>query len=89
MILSQLIDFLRQRGGASLPEIARALEAPPDAVLGMLETLQRRGLVCVERPTGCGTSCQQCTQAGSDLYRLHDQASLARPVGLCVLNGGH
>lgn len=69
MLLQRLLTHLQQAGAASLDELARVVDAPPDVVRGMLETLQRRGLVH-RRPlvNGCGSSCRQCDQGGLEVY---------------------
>lgn len=69
MMLSRILDHLAARKVASLGEIARVLDAPPDAVRSMLDNLQRRGLIHPVRVNAaCGTICQQCAQAGSELF---------------------
>lgn len=69
MILTRILDHLAERRVASLTEIARAMDAAPDAVRSMLEHLQRRGLVHEVRANGaCGSSCGQCLQPGGELY---------------------
>lgn len=69
MILQRLLAHLRGTPAASVVELARAVDASPDAVRRMLDTLQRRGLVHrVAAPRGCGSSCGGCAQGDIELY---------------------
>ena len=69
MILRRVLQYVTQRGTATPAEIAHALESSPDAVRGMLGTLQQRGLVHrVRVHSACGTQCRQCGQAEVELY---------------------
>ena len=84
MILERLITYLSQRRVAGAYEISRAIDASPDAVRGMLETLHRRGLVHpVQVPQGCGSSCRQCTQVASDLYAIGPESAETPDGGGC------
>lgn len=84
MILGRILDHLAKHKVASLGEIARALNAAPDAVRSMLETLQRRDLVHqVKSSSACGTSCRQCAQAGSELYGHGPAPDLEQGVSPC------
>jgi len=69
MILTRILDHLRMLRVASLGELARAVDAPPEAVESMLENLQRRGLIHrLEANSACGSGCRRCLQPGSELY---------------------
>jgi hypothetical protein len=71
MILQRLLAHLKTSGAATLEELARVVDAPPDAVSNMLETLERKGLVHRRQTTrGCGATCRQCNQIGFDVYCL-------------------
>lgn len=87
MILQRLLDLLERQGAAGQVELARALGAAPDAVRGMLETLERRGLVHrVVATADCGSGCRQCAQPSAELYRLGPAAgAAATAVPLCRL----
>jgi hypothetical protein len=69
MILERLLAHLATTPAASLGELARAVDASPEAVRSMLGTLQRRGLVH-RRPAvpGCGSRCRQCDQGELEIY---------------------
>lgn len=89
MILSDVLTLLKQRGGASLDEIAVAVDAPSDAVELMLDTLQRRRLVNRVLPSpGCGSSCNHCAQKPTAIYMpAKSTAKTAEPQSSqeCVL----
>jgi hypothetical protein len=69
VILQRLLTFLERHPAATAGEIARAIEASPDATRSMLATLQRRGLVesCGPLPT-CG-GCDACGVTADPRYR--------------------
>ena len=69
MILQQVGDYLKQKGQATLADIALHVDADESAVRGMLERWVRKGLV--ERralASGCGSSCDKCAPAATELY---------------------
>ena len=69
MILRQVGDYLKQRGEATLADIALHVDADESAVLGMLDQWINKGLV--ERralASGCGSSCSKCEPAQAVLY---------------------
>ena len=69
MILSEVRDYVRSRGQASLAEIALHFDADPEAVRGMLEVWVRKGQVARRAATAsCGSSCSQCDPASTELY---------------------
>lgn len=69
MILSEIGQYLRLHGRASLRDLATATGSTPEAVEAMLATLERKGRVR-RLPAGstCGTSCCQCDPATLALY---------------------
>ncbi len=68
-MLTHIMDYLQRRGGAGVEELARVLDASPDAVRGMLQTLARRRLVHPFEPTsGCGVSCGRCQPSVEEYY---------------------
>jgi hypothetical protein len=84
MILGRILDFLAAHRVASLGEIAAAVGSSPDAVQGMLDTLQRKGLVHRYQPQGgCGTTCRQCTQGTLEVYGHGPAPSLPGGVVKC------
>ncbi|MES9935463.1 MAG: FeoC-like transcriptional regulator [Sedimenticola sp.] len=69
MILSEIKQYLQQRGHASLSDIATHFDSEPDAVRGMLETWIRKGKVRKRMSnSACGTSCSQCDEANVEIY---------------------
>ena len=69
MILSDIKNYLQQRGQASLGDIALHFKSDPDAVRGMLDVWIRKGKVIKQTSTAsCGSSCQQCEPATTEIY---------------------
>lgn len=69
MILSNVRDYLKQRGQCTLSDIALHFDADADAVRGMLEVWIRKGKVNKRSATdSCGTSCQSCDPAATEVY---------------------
>jgi len=70
MILTDISHYLRQRGRASLNDIALGVGSSPEALATMLATLERKGRVR-RLPTGssCGTSsCGKCDPTTLAIY---------------------
>ena len=69
MILSQIRDYLKQRGQCTLSDIALHFDTDADAVRGMLDIWIRKGKVEKRSATeSCGTSCQSCDPATTEVY---------------------
>ncbi len=69
MILSEVRDYLQQRGLASLSDISVRFDADPEAVRGMLDIWVRKGRIYKRMATdSCGSSCNQCNSAATELY---------------------
>ena len=69
MILSQVRDYLKQRGQCTLSDIALHFDTDADAVRGMLDIWVRKGKVEKRSATAsCGTSCQSCDPAATEVY---------------------
>ena len=69
MILQQVGDYLRQKGQATLADIALHVDADESAVRGMLEHWIQKGMI--ERRAlapSCGSSCSKCAPAATELY---------------------
>jgi putative ferrous iron transport protein C len=86
MILSEVRDYLRERGQASLRDLALHFDASPEALRGMLAHWVLRGQVSRHRATGaCGDSCTQCDPAAVELYAWGEkragEAVLVRDLG--------
>ncbi|MET0067345.1 MAG: FeoC-like transcriptional regulator [Candidatus Thiodiazotropha sp.] len=68
-MLALIRDYLRERGEASLADIALHMDADPGAVRGMLEQWVRKGRVeVVKAKAACGTTCTQCDPASMERY---------------------
>jgi alpha-tubulin suppressor-like RCC1 family protein len=73
MILSQVRDYLKQRGQCTLSDIALHFDSDADAVRGMLDVWIKKGKVEKRSATGsCGTSCQSCDPASTEVYIWHE-----------------
>jgi hypothetical protein len=69
MILSQVRDYLRQRGQCTLSDIALHFDTDPDAVRGMLDVWVRKGKVEKQTATSsCGSSCNSCDPLTTEIY---------------------
>ena len=76
MILSQVRDYIKQRGQCTLSDIALHFDADADAVRGMLDVWIRKGKVEKRSATdSCGTSCQSCDPATTEVYFWCDNKS--------------
>ena len=83
MILSELRDHLRQRGQASLLELAQHFDAEPEALRGMLEHWIRKGQVRRHQAGGaCGGGCTQCDPASLELYQWGVEGTPTQTVTL-------
>lgn len=79
MILTEIRNYLQQRGQASLGDIALHFDADPDAVRGMLDTWIRKGKVTRSGATrSCGTSCQACDPASTEIYSWIDNSIIVQ-----------
>ncbi len=73
MILSQVRDYLKQRGQCTLSDIALHFDMDADAVRGMLDIWRRKGKVEKHSATeSCGISCQSCDPATTEVYSWCD-----------------
>ena len=82
MILSDIRSYLKERGQASLADIAMHFKAEPDAMRGMLEVWIRKGKVQKQSATAsCGSSCQQCEPSATEIYAwLESEVQVDAPV---------
>ncbi len=73
MILPEIRDYVRERGQASLEDIARHLDAQPDAVRGMLARWIRKGRIRkILKGPACGSSCSSCSTESTEVYEWID-----------------
>ena len=68
MTLIDIKNFLRERGHATLTEIAAQLDGDPEVVRGMLEVWQRKGRVACHRAAKC-SGCNQCNGATLEVWQ--------------------
>ncbi len=69
MILSDIKQYLKQRGSASLSDISLRFDADPDAMRGMLDQWIRKGKVTKQAAKAtCGSGCNRCGLEGADIY---------------------
>ena len=70
MILADIRNYLEQRGSACLSDIALHLNAPPDAVRGMLAVWIRKDRIRkLPADPACGSSCGGCQPAQVERYQ--------------------
>ena len=69
MILSDIRNYLQDRGQSSLSDIALHFDIEPDAARGMLDIWIRKGMLQRRAATSsCGTNCSQCDTAATEIY---------------------
>ena len=70
MILSDIKQYLSERGSASLSDISMHFDTEPDAIRGMLEQWIRKGRV-TKHVTGsaCNSSCNKCGTESTEFYK--------------------
>ncbi len=69
MILSELTGYLARHRRVALIDMAHRFEASPDALRGMLATLERKGRVRrLEGGAACASSCGKCDTASLETY---------------------
>ena len=73
MILSDIRDYLEEKGEATLSDVALHFDITPDAARGMLEVWMRKGKVSRRSVSAsCGSSCNQCDPAATEVYAWGD-----------------
>ena len=76
MILSKIRDYLKERSQCTLSDIALHFDTDADAARGMLEVWIRKGKVEKRSATDtCGTSCQSCDPATTEVYSWCEDGS--------------
>jgi hypothetical protein len=86
VILTDIRRYLEHRGQASLGDIARHLDADPEAVRGMLEHWMRKGRVRRHLAGAACGGCSQCEGSAMEVYEWLDDAGgrlELRPVKTC------
>lgn len=68
-MLSRLSNYVRERRRVNVADMALALESTPEALVPMLDTLERKGRVRkIEGAPGCGSTCCKCDSAKVVVY---------------------
>jgi hypothetical protein len=85
MILSDIRAYLRQRGQATLADMALHFDTDPDALRGMLEVWMRKGKVQKRSATAsCGSGCDRCDSAATEIYAWSEIPAEAEvPASFC------
>ncbi len=69
MIITELSAYLRDSGRAALRDLSHRFDADPEALRGMLGTLERKGRVRrLPGNTPCGGGCCSCDPASIEIY---------------------
>ena len=78
MILSDIKQYLSQRGNAALADICIHFDTKPEAMRGMLEQWIRKGKVQKHSmDVSCGSSCSKCDPESTEIYKWVDGADSA------------
>jgi hypothetical protein len=73
MIITELSDYLRETHRAALLDLSHRFDVDPDALRGMLATLERKGRVRkLPANTPCGGGCCNCDPATIEIYAWVD-----------------
>lgn len=69
MIITQLSRYLQDSGRAALLDLSNHFDSDPDALRGMLGTLERKGRVRkLPANTPCAGGCCKCDPASVEIY---------------------
>ncbi|MBS1201729.1 MAG: sugar metabolism transcriptional regulator [Chromatiaceae bacterium] len=75
MILSELTGYLAEHGRVALKDLSYRFDASPDALRGMLATLERKGRIRrVEGGAACAATCSKCDPDAMETYEWLGQA---------------
>ena len=80
VILSQIRDYLRERGQASLRELAQRFNSEPEALRGMLDHWIRKGQVSRHTVDASCGGCTQCDPAATEIYVWTETTTDSRPA---------
>jgi hypothetical protein len=76
MILSDIKQYLSQRGSATLSDISMHFDTDPNAMRGMLEQWIRKGRVAKHYTSStCNSSCEKCNPESSEIYQWVDNTT--------------
>lgn len=69
MILSDLRDYVKQRGQVSLSDIALHFDADYEVARQMLDVWIKKGKIHKQLATvSCGSSCNKCNASSTEIY---------------------
>ena len=69
MIVTEVSRYLQTQGRAALRDLSSRFDANPDALRGMLSTLERKGRVRkLPANTACGGGCTSCDPTSIEIY---------------------
>lgn len=81
MIISELSQYLRDNHRAALRDLSYRFDADPDAVRGMLGTLERKGRVRkLPANTPCGGGCSSCDPTSVEIYEWVETETARGPA---------
>ncbi len=70
MILSDIKQYLSQRGSANLSDLCIHFDTNPEAMRGMLGQWIRKGRVQkYSASASCGSSCSKCDLESTEIYQ--------------------
>ena len=88
MILSEVREYVRRRGQASLKDIALHFDSDPEALRSILDHWVRKGRIARRTASSsCGGGCTQCDPATVEIYvwseapAVPGEVPLARNLG--------
>lgn len=68
MILSRVSEYLRHHRRATLTDMARGVDATPEALCGMLAALEHKGRVRRLRAGAACGGCSRCSGASAEVF---------------------
>ena len=83
MILADIKTYLRQRGQASLADLALHFDTEPDALRGMLEVWICKGRVRKLQPGGGCVGCTECNPTAGETYQWCGDGAVPVPGDRC------
>ena len=83
MILADIKTYLRQRGQASLADLALHFDSEPEALRGMLEVWIRKGRVRKRQSGGGCGGCTECGAGAGETYQWCGGGAVPVPGDRC------
>ncbi|TJZ78919.1 FeoC-like transcriptional regulator [Chitiniphilus eburneus] len=80
MTPSDIRQYLRERGQASLADLAARFDSDPEMVRGVIAHWIRKGKVTEIGGGDCGKSCCACGTTASTAYRWQEQDTPTIPL---------